>query len=293
MQAEYLSEALSSVLKQTYCNWECIIINDGSPDETEEIAKEFLKKDSRFRYKKIKNSGVSHARNVGIGIANGDYVLPLDSDDILSDNYIKALYNAIFEDKNVKVTYGALTKFGLKNEDCELSDFNFEYLKFSNMIHCSGLYHIRDFKKTRGYDVKMKEGYEDWEFWINLLKSGGIAKKVDAACLYYRSKSESRMTKIDLNKRYRLIAYIFFKHPELYQSYCNDYSKKINLNFVYAFYLSAKMYNKERLVELKAYFKYKMNTELEKYNFFQRKRVLFYWYRGNKFNLSLVDVLLK
>lgn len=292
-QSQYLTEALESVLRQSFTNWECIIINDGSPDDTDSIAKEWLNKDSRFKYKKIENKGVSNARNVGISISKGNYILPLDSDDVISDNYIEELFETINTQKNVKVAYGALRKFGLKNGICELSDFNFDYLIFSNMIHCSGLFRIEDFKITGGYDIQMKEGYEDWEFWINLLKTGGIAKNVDTAYLFYRSKEESRMTKINLKKRYRLIAYIYYKHHELYQSYCDDYSKKINLNFVYSFYLSAKMYNKERYAELKKYFNFKLNSELKKYTFIKRKRVLFYWFREGKFNLSFMDVLLK
>lgn len=293
MQAQYLSEALESVLNQDFTNWECIIINDGSPDETDTVANKWLKKDARFKYKKIKNKGVSNARNVGISLSKGKYILPLDSDDIMSTNYVRELLNAIDKNKNIKVVYGSLSKFGFKNGLCELSNFNFEYLIFSNMIHCSGLYRKEDFETTGGYDTGMKEGYEDWEFWINLLKKGGKGKRVDTACLYYRSKQESRATKIDLKKRYRLIAYIYNKHSELYQSYCDDYSKKINLNFVYSFYLSAKMYNESNILKMKTYFNFKLKSELKKYSFIKRKRILFYWFKANKFNLSLIDVLIK
>lgn len=63
-QAQYLDECLQSVLDQTYQNWECIIVNDGSPDNTEEIALRWTKKDSRFRYLKKENEGLSSARNL-------------------------------------------------------------------------------------------------------------------------------------------------------------------------------------------------------------------------------------
>ena len=66
-QAQYLDECLQSALDQTFQNWECIIINDGSPDETEEFAKNWTEKDARFLYFKKENGGVSFARNFGIG----------------------------------------------------------------------------------------------------------------------------------------------------------------------------------------------------------------------------------
>lgn len=292
-QSQYLIDSLGSVLRQTYAHWECIIINDGSPDDTDTIGKDWLQKDARFKYKKIENGGVSHARNVGVALAKGKYILPLDADDIMSDDYVGKLLEVIQEEKNTKVVYGALQKFGESTQFCDLTPFTFNYLIFSNMIHCSGLYRKVDFDAIGGYDTGMKAGYEDWEFWINLLKNGGEAKKIDTVFLFYRSKLESRMTGITLKKRYNLIAYIYNKHSDVYESYCNDYSKEININFVYSFYLSATLYNKRKVKDLKKYYDFKLNVMLSKYNFLKRKKVLFYWFREGKFNLSLLDIILK
>jgi glycosyltransferase involved in cell wall biosynthesis len=82
-QAQYLDEALQSVLDQTYSNWECIIVNDGSPDDTEEVAKQWLEKDNRFIYLKKENGGLSSARNAGLAIAVGEFIQFLDSDDLI------------------------------------------------------------------------------------------------------------------------------------------------------------------------------------------------------------------
>ncbi|MFV8358229.1 glycosyltransferase family 2 protein, partial [Flavobacterium sp. XS1P32] len=78
-QAQYLSEALKSVLEQTYENWECIIVNDGSPDDTKQIAQKWVEKDSRFKYIFKENGGLSSARNEGINYAKGTFILPLDA----------------------------------------------------------------------------------------------------------------------------------------------------------------------------------------------------------------------
>ena len=88
-QAHYLPEALGSVLAQTYPHWECIIVNDGSVDNTEEIAQQWMEKDGRFRYIKKENGGMSSARNAGLKAASGEYIQLLDADDLLETDKIK------------------------------------------------------------------------------------------------------------------------------------------------------------------------------------------------------------
>ena len=111
-QAQFLSEALQSLLEQTYTNWECIIVNDGSPDHTEEVAQEWLKKDERFKYIKKENGGLSSARNAGIEIAKGDFILPLDADDKISQDYILLGLKEFEKDSHLKVVYCKAEKFG-------------------------------------------------------------------------------------------------------------------------------------------------------------------------------------
>jgi glycosyltransferase involved in cell wall biosynthesis len=290
-QGKFLSETLESVINQTYKNWECVIINDGSTDNTEEVAQEWIKKDKRFNYIFISNSGVSNARNIGIQNCNGFYILPLDGDDKLSENYIQEMVSNL--DNNTTLVYGNVKSFGVNVDSWIPNEYDFNDLIFGNMIHCSGMFRIADFKRINGYDVNMKEGYEDWEFWINLLKYNRKAKKVDSAYLFYRSHLVSRMREITLQKRYNLIAYIFHKHYNLYEVYYNNYSKNININFAYCFYLSAKMYNTNKVKELRNYYNYRLKLELKKYTFVRRKMILISWFKKGKLNLTIFDVLLK
>lgn len=83
MQAHFLSVALASVQAQTFTDWECIIIDDGSPDDTAEVAKRWTASDVRFQYHYKKNGGLSSARNLGLSIARGHYIQFLDSDDVI------------------------------------------------------------------------------------------------------------------------------------------------------------------------------------------------------------------
>lgn len=80
---KFISKSIDSVLLQTYDNWELIIIDDCSPDESNKIIKEYLSKDSRIKFVKLeKNSGAAVARNKGIEIAKGRFIAFLDSDDL-------------------------------------------------------------------------------------------------------------------------------------------------------------------------------------------------------------------
>ncbi|NUQ81546.1 MAG: glycosyltransferase family 2 protein [Bacteroidetes bacterium] len=78
-----LPETLSSLLAQTFPDWEGIVIDDGSTDNTSEVAKEFVKKDPRFRYHYQTNAGLSAARNTGLDLATGEFIQFLDADDYL------------------------------------------------------------------------------------------------------------------------------------------------------------------------------------------------------------------
>jgi glycosyltransferase involved in cell wall biosynthesis len=87
-QARYLPDSLGSVLAQSYPHWECIIVNDGSPDKTEDVAQKWLAIDNRFKYVEKENGGLSSARNAGLRVAVGEYIQFLDADDILEKNKI-------------------------------------------------------------------------------------------------------------------------------------------------------------------------------------------------------------
>jgi glycosyltransferase involved in cell wall biosynthesis len=94
-QAPFLTEAVHSVLAQSYSNWECIIINDGSTDNTEEVAKKLIQNDNRFIYRKQNNKGLPGARNSGLEICSGDFIQFLDADDALHPQKLEKHLRAI------------------------------------------------------------------------------------------------------------------------------------------------------------------------------------------------------
>ena len=94
----YLRQCLDSIVAQTYQNFECLLINDGSPDNSADICREYVSKDSRFRYFEKENGGVSSARNLGIEHSKGEYITFIDSDDWVDSDYLEVLYTTLLEE---------------------------------------------------------------------------------------------------------------------------------------------------------------------------------------------------
>jgi glycosyltransferase involved in cell wall biosynthesis len=222
-QAQYLSEALLSVLEQTYQGWECIIVNDGSPDNTEAVAQEWLEKDTRFKYIYKENGGLSSARNAGITIAEGEFILPLDADDRIGPNYLSLAVDEFKKDSELKVVYCKAEKFGDEVGEWILEPFTLKNLSLFNMIFCSAIFRKNEWIEVGGYDVSMIYGFEDWEFWISILKNGGNVCKIDNICFYYRTKKSSMFNTISAMQHKKLYDYVCTKHIEFYINLFGNY----------------------------------------------------------------------
>ena len=96
---KYLAICVDSLLRQSYGNLEVILVDDGSPDECPAICDKYQNKDNRIKVIHKKNGGLSDARNVGLDIAQGEYVAFVDSDDFVDEDYIYKLYNALQQNR--------------------------------------------------------------------------------------------------------------------------------------------------------------------------------------------------
>jgi len=95
---KHLHQCLDSISSQSYENFECLLINDGSTDASASICREYVAKDARFRYFEKENGGVSSARNLGIERSGGAYITFIDSDDWVEFDYLEVLYSAIIQE---------------------------------------------------------------------------------------------------------------------------------------------------------------------------------------------------
>jgi glycosyltransferase involved in cell wall biosynthesis len=205
-QAQYLDDALSSVLNQTYANWECIIVNDGSTDNTEEIANKWCELDSRFKYVYKKNGGLSSARNAGLSKVNGKYIQFLDADDLIKPNkFVQQLKDLEFAQVSVsdyfsfvdghidkpaehKYLSPVFTKLNYKKEII----WDWEYRK-SFPPHCV----LFQRKLLDKYHLKFNEAllnHEDWEFWVKLFYYSESLICHDEVLSFYRVRQGSMST---------------------------------------------------------------------------------------------------
>lgn len=226
-QAQYLDDALQSVLEQSYTHWECIIVNDGSHDNTEEVAKKWIEKDYRFKYLYQENGGLSSARNLGITHARGEYILPLDADDKITPVYVELAVESFQDDNSLKVVYCRAEKFGGESGEWILEKYSTTALARRNMIFCSAIYKKIDWINANGYDENLIYGLEDWDLWIAILKKGGNVKCIDYIGFFYRIRQGSMARAIDIKQRKFSESYIYSKHLDfLIGNY--DYLEKAN-----------------------------------------------------------------
>lgn len=220
-QGKYLDECLLSVLNQKYDNWECIIINDGSQDETENIAVKWQGKDSRFKYICQTNKGVSVARNNAVSKAMGEFILPLDADDILSENYLLKLVPELENDISLAIVScrSIFFKNKISNVIMEFKPQGetYHYLLYVNQLIVTSLFRKRCWDEVGGFDEEMKEGFEDWEFWLNITKRGWKYKIIQDYLFFYRKADKSRQVDVLKNHFDKMREYIFKKHKECYK----------------------------------------------------------------------------
>ena len=217
---EYIAETLDSVLGQTYNNWEAIILNDGSTDNSAEIAELYTKKDNRITLVNLPNGGVAKARNYGISIANGEFILPLDSDDIIEPTYIEKAIDVFNEHPDVKVVYCQWEYFGITTKTPPLQYVSYKKQLLYNAIFCSALFRKEDAVAIGGYDEKLI-GYEDWEFFIRLLDEDSIVYQIPERLFKYRIKAVSRNTEA-LNYNHSIDHYVFIKNIDIYLKFYNN-----------------------------------------------------------------------
>ena len=200
--SHFIKSTLQSVKNQTYTNWECIVVNDGSTDNSENIIKTNTISDIRFIYIYQKNKGLSGARNTGLNKSTGEYVLLLDADDILHPDKIKNSIELLLSEKSDMV----ITNFvrfkknlqNIKKAHCNLTNVKFDYenilfnwdKEFTFPPHC--VVFSKKIMSNSEFleDLKAKE---DWFFWIQLFSKRPKVSYINQVLVYYR-KSEVSMT---------------------------------------------------------------------------------------------------
>ncbi len=172
-QANKLSQCLDSILKQTYNNYEIIIVNDGSTDNINKVLNKYK---PIFTYKlsyfEQENKGANVARNRGAKIAKGEYLLFCDADIIMKPEMLKTMLDALKNNPNASYAYSSF-KFGRKI--FKLWPFDAGKLKQMPYIHTTSLIRKEHFFS---FDGKIKR-LQDWDLWLTMLEQGHTGIWID------------------------------------------------------------------------------------------------------------------
>ena len=220
-QGCFLGETLDSVLAQTYDNWECIIVNDGSSDNTEDVFEQYSEKDKRIKYIYQTNKGLSDARNTGVQASRGKYILPLDSDDKIGSTYLEKAVKVLEENDNMEIVYCRAEMFGIKSGEWKLPQYSIEQILGENCIFCSAFFRKSTYEEVQGYKENMKFGLEDWDFWLGILEKKGTecVFMIDEVLFYYRIRKKSMIRSFDEEKIYQMRKQLWLNHRKLYADF--------------------------------------------------------------------------
>ncbi|WP_425880017.1 glycosyltransferase family 2 protein [Acinetobacter sp. TWP2-2-3] len=190
-----ISDSINSVLSQTYKNFELIVIDDCSQDQTSQVVENFILKDKRVKLiKNIKNKGVAETRNTGLDQAKGDYVAFLDSDDKWDNNKLEKQLAVLKERNDVDVVYGSYYRFnndGIKNivKVPNLLDKK-ELLKGNPIGNLTAIYNFKKYSQIRQKNI----GHEDYLFWLEIFNSSPDVKGIgiQEPIAYYRVAEDAK-----------------------------------------------------------------------------------------------------
>lgn len=258
-QGQYIEDAIQSVLGSTYKNVEIIIINDGSTEQLD-ILNTFS--DPKIKIIHQNNQGVCAARNNGIKEATGEYILPLDADDKIYPTYIEKAIKTFKDNPKIGIVYCRAEYFGLVNGEWELPEYKFPNCLWENGIFNSAIYRKADWEKVGGYKTQLKEGNEDWEFWLSLIENGVDIHKIPEILFSYRSAENHMSNKMKIaGNEIDRIKELMRLHPNLYIDNLEKIIFPLNkilsidvpkeqIKSMYSFRLKTKLWKKKMLYVL-------------------------------------------
>ncbi len=194
-QARFLPEAVASVAAQGFADLEVIIIDDGSPDDASEIARSLAQNNPKLNIRLIDqtNLGVAAARNAGIAVSRGRWIVALDSDDILAEGFFAAVVGAMEQDPQATAFTGAYKEFGARESEWRLTRFDPERMKERGNILCCAPFRRTLWEAAGGYDSSHPWGGEDWHFWLKSLSAGLRLVCLPVPMLHYRIHTSGGM----------------------------------------------------------------------------------------------------
>jgi glycosyltransferase involved in cell wall biosynthesis len=216
-QAHFLPDAVNSVIYQTYTQWECVIVNDGSPDETSAVARAIIRENPGRKISLLEkdNEGLAEARNSAISITTGEWILPLDSDDKFAPAFMEKTLAVAQSEPGINHVSSFLQEFGAKNNILQVFPFSRDSLLRGNMFPYASLYKRTLWERYGGYLPIIPFGAEDYNFWVTCsldLKPS----RVQEPLFWYRKHQGSSMVDAVISHQMEVDACLHTIHTEAY-----------------------------------------------------------------------------
>lgn len=194
---QYMDQTVNCVLNQTFPYWEWIIVDDGSTDKDSLKYLENLEKiDSRIHVYHKENGGLATGRDYGIKFSTTEYILPLDSDDLIDKTFIETTWWTLETNKDATWAFTNSVGFGKWKylSDCI---FDSNTMKTDNQITATALIRKDKILELNGYSVAKRYVNEDWHLWLRMLQKGYFPVQVNFYGFWYRRRHESLLTEIN------------------------------------------------------------------------------------------------
>jgi glycosyltransferase involved in cell wall biosynthesis len=197
-------KTLCSIFDSTYKNLEIIIVDDGSNDEYVKLKLESLEGHPNIKVIQQPNSGPSSARNNGIKNSNGEFILPLDADDMIYPDYIQSCVNILKNNKNISPVYCDTHHIGQTQGVEQRPEWSMDRLIQGPFIVNCSMFHKKAFDDCEGYDDSLK-GWEDYDLWIRMGQKGYIGKRIPKPLFIYYHHENDGTVSTEANKNQQLL----------------------------------------------------------------------------------------
>lgn len=193
-----LSEAVASVERQTHQQLTLVVVDDGSTEPAAAVAFGELRKRGHHVLHQA-NAGPASARNAGIAAVMADLVLPLDCDDLLSDDFVSSAVRAFDGRPDLTIAYSDVHRFGAYERTTTMPDaLQLKDFFAVNPLVATAVFRREDWTRLGGYCTEHVHGLEDYEWWVRLLASGGLAIRIPDTLFHYRIRAGTRSDRQEL-----------------------------------------------------------------------------------------------